>query len=689
MQPTIRRLTISVMLALTWNGTAAAQSTEEEDLALSYGDNTTVSIATGTQQTITRAPSSATVITSFDIKAMGATGLDQVLESVPGLHVSMSNIASNPIYSFRGIATKQNPQVLMLVNGIPITNVFAGDRSQLWGGMPLENVARIEVIRGPGSALYGADAFSGVINVITKTAADINGTEYGLRAGSFNTKDAWIQHGGKLGVLDAAFYLGLSNTDGSKGIIQQDAQTAFDNAFGTKASLAPGPVNNLNRSIDAHADLSYQAWRLRSTYQQRDLGLGAGLAGALDPNARVSESRIYLDASYEKTDWVRNWDVSAVVGYYDINSNPANPSYTLFPAGAFGGAFPNGMIGNPGHAEQHTHASVTGVYNGFNEHKIRIGTGYRVEDLYQTQEAKNFNAVYAPLPSIVNATGNPALVYLLPHKRNENFLFAQDEWNFAQDWTLTAGVRHDRYSDFGGTTNPRLALVWDASYNVVVKAMHGTAFRAPSFTELYNINNPVTVGNPNLTPETITTDELGFSWQPVESLKTNLNFFRYHMRNIILPVTGAAYQNSGGQTGRGFEFEADFDAASNLRLTGNISVQHSKDATTGQDAGIAPHQRLFVRADWRFMPLWQMGATLNNVRGRMREPGDTRPLIPNYTTVDLNLRREKISDEWEVSAMVMNLFNADARAPTFKSVGMYSDLPLAGRSYYIQLQHSL
>lgn len=676
MQPNTRRLTICVMLALAWTGTAQAQLSEEEDLALSYGDNATVSIATGSQQAITRAPSSATVITAFDIKAMGATGLDAVLESIPGLHVSMNNVASNPIYSFRGIHTRQNPQVLMLVNGIPITTVFSGNRSQLWGGMPLENVARIEVIRGPGSALYGADAFSGVINVITKTAADIKGTEYGARIGSFNTRDAWIQQGGKLGELDAAFYLATSNTDGQKGIIQRDALSRA------------GSVNTQNKSIDARADLSYQAWRFRSSYQQRELGSGAGLAGALDPNARTHPSRLYLDLSYEQTNWAQNWDVAGVVGYHDIKDAPGSPAYTLFPAGAIPG-FPNGMIGNPGHSERHTHASVSAVYTGFEDHRLRTGTGNRVEDMYAAQESKNYGPTYAPLPQgLVDATGNPALAYLLPHKRNLSYVFAQDEWNFAQDWTLTAGIRHDNYSDFGNTTNPRLALVWDASYDIVVKAMHGTAFRAPSFSELYAINNPVTIGNPSLKPETITTDELAFSWRPVSRLKTDLNLFRYHMRNIILPLR-STYQNSGGQTGRGFEIEATFEAASNLRLTGSVSVQRSKDAATGLDAGMAPHQRLFARADWRFEPLWQFGATLNNVRGRMREPGDTRPPVPDYTTVDLTLRREKLINNWEVSAMVMNLFNRDAREPTFKSVGMYSDLPLPGRAFYAQFQHNL
>jgi iron complex outermembrane receptor protein len=685
---TLSRQTFCAFLALALICSAApAQSTEEEDLALAYGDKSMISIATGSTQPITRAPAVATVITARDIAAMGATDLDQALESVPGLHVSMSNVAMQPIYEFRGIATKNNPEVLMLVNGIPITSVLWGNRGEVWGGMPLENVARIEVIRGPGSALYGADAFSGVINIITKTAADIKDTEYGLRAGSFNSRDAWVLHGGKLGALDAAFYLGAGKTDGQKGIIQQDAQSAFDGIFATNASLAPGPVNDERKGIDASADLSSEAWRFRSAYQKREVGTGAGVAGSLDPNGRGRASRLNLDMSYEKANWAQNWDVSGVAGYYDIKEH-GDPAYTLFPPGAFNGAFPNGMIGNPGHSERHTNASVSAFYTGFEQHRIRIGTGYRIEDMYDIHETKNYDAAFAPLPGgLTDVSGNPALVYMAPHKRNVSYAFAQDEWSFAKDWALTAGVRHDRYSDFGGTTNPRLALVWDAAYNVVVKAMHGAAFRAPSFAELYAINNPVAVGSPTLKPETITTDELAFSWQPVAKLQTNLNFFRYRMRNIILPAT--PYQNAGDQVGRGLELESTFDAASDLRLSGNYSLQHSIDQASGQDAGMAPHRRLFVRADWRFAPLWQVSTKANYVADRMREPGDTRAKIPDYTLVDLTLRRESFAGDWDVRASVTNLFDRNAREPTFQSVAMPSDLPLPGRAVYLQFQHKL
>ncbi len=690
---------LCALSALIWAGSAAAQSSEEEELALAYGDKSSVSIATGSQQAIARAPAVATVITAHDIEAMGATDLDQVLESVPGLHVSVSSLASNPIYSFRGIHTGYNPQVLMLVNGIPITSVFLGNRSLAWGGMPLENIARIEVIRGPGSALYGADAVSGVINVITKTAADIQGTEFGVRAGSFNSRDAWIQHGGELGPLEAAFYLRVGHTDGQKGIIRQDFQSSLDQLFGTNASLAPGPINALRNALDARADLSFEQWRFRAGVQQREVGIGAGLAESLDPNSRVPESRLYLDLTYQNANWAPNWDVSGVIGYYDLKEKPGDPAFMLFPAGAFGGAFPNGVIGNPGHSERHSHGSISAFYSGFEQHRLRLGTGFRVEDLYETSETKNFKIVvipgigpaFIPLGSIIDVSGTPD-VYLTPHKRNLAYVFAQDEWTLAKDWTLTAGVRHDRYSDFGATTNPRLALVWDAAYNVVIKALHGRAFRAPSFAEQYSINNPVSIGNPSLKPETIATNELAFSWQPAPTLQTNLSLFHYRMRDIIRFVpdaSGFTAQNSGGQSGRGLELEATWDATRNLRLSGSFSLQHSTDEASGQDAGLAPHRRLFARADWRFAPQWQLGTTLNHVADRKRQPGDIRPQIADYTTLDLSLRREQLADGWTASVMLLNLFNQDAREPSLAPGYIPFDLPLPGRTLYVQFQHKL
>ena len=98
-------------LLMTVGKTQAEGTGDEEALLLLYGDTEMISIATGSQQPISKAPAVATVVTANDIKAMGATDLDHVLETVPGLHVARSNTGYNPIYTIRGISSGFNPQV--------------------------------------------------------------------------------------------------------------------------------------------------------------------------------------------------------------------------------------------------------------------------------------------------------------------------------------------------------------------------------------------------------------------------------------------------------------------------------------------------------------------------------------------------------------------------------------------------
>ena len=142
---------------------AASAQRNNEDLYLIYGDEDMVSIATGLSQPIAKAPSTATVITAKDIKSLGALTLDEVLESVPGLHVIPSTLDRlNPVYTIRGIYTGFNPQVLFLINGQRIVSSLYTGGMSMNSRMNVENISRIEIIRGPGSAVYGADAVSGV-----------------------------------------------------------------------------------------------------------------------------------------------------------------------------------------------------------------------------------------------------------------------------------------------------------------------------------------------------------------------------------------------------------------------------------------------------------------------------------------------------------------------------------------------
>jgi outer membrane receptor for ferrienterochelin and colicins len=235
-------------LLLAWAGTSAAANVAEDEaeLAAIYGDKEFISLATGSKQLVSRAPAVATVITAQDIAATGARNVDEALQAVPGMHVSVGYLY-DPVYAIRGVHTKYNPQVLMLLNGVPITSPYLGNRGDGWNTIPAENIARIEVIRGPGSALYGADAYTGVINVITKTSLDIDGTVVGTRLGSYNSREAWLQHGGQWGPLEVAAYLQVGKTDGPNETIAADAQTALDTTFGTHCLARPRPLATRRR----------------------------------------------------------------------------------------------------------------------------------------------------------------------------------------------------------------------------------------------------------------------------------------------------------------------------------------------------------------------------------------------------------------------------------------------------------
>lgn len=678
----------------------AQQSDEEDELSQVYGYKRTVSIATGNQQTLRRAPAVASVITAEDIAAMGATDLDQILESVPGVHINRSANSYSPLFVVRGVVSQFTPQVLVLQNGIPMTTLFQGNKGNLWGGYPVEHIARIEVIRGPGSALYGSDAYSGVINIITKNATDAPGTEIGARAGSFAKRDGWIQHGGKLGPVEVSAYLSAGHTDGFKSIIDADAQTRNDKLFGTHASLAPGPVNVAYDAVDANLDLSVEKWRLRAGYKLRDkMGTGAGITSALDPVGQQKSERITSDLSWIDPQFGKNLTAGAMLS--SLQYTQLTPiDYQLFPPGLRfpTGPFPNGLIGGPDTWERQIRLSAFASYNGFHGHQIRAGIGHDDLDLYRTHETRNFNYTAGgtpiPLPAVVDfSSSNP---FLFPQHRKIDYGYLQDEWGFAPDWAVTAGVRHDRYSDFGGTTNPRVAIVWDAAFDLTAKILFGRAFRAPAFIESYGITNPVALGNPKLKPETNNTLEAAFAWQVRANTQINLSLYRYTMKNIIRTVpnavagTGATYANTGGQNGHGMELESNWDVNRELRLSGNYAWQRSVDAASGRDSGYAPRHHLNGRSDWQFSSGLLLSTQLNWVAGRRRATGDLRAPIADYSTLDLNLSTNHANQKWNVSLAVRNLFNSIMLEPSLApGLAIPHDLPMAPRAFSLQLSYKL
>lgn len=711
----LKALSGSLCFLLT-SSIAFGQDDFEDDLfSLSPAElaNIPVTIATGTARAVYRSAAVTSVITAEKITEMGATELHEVLDTIPGLHVSIQPVTNDYTYSMRGIANNTNNQVLVLMNGNRYSTPYKGSHMS---GMeiPLEAVQRIEVIRGPGSALYGADAFAGVINIITKKADDIDGTVVGARGGSWDTQSFWAQHGNHWLGWDIAASLQYShnNADDDR-IIGADAQSGLDRVFGTGASLTPGAMQTASERYNAQLNLQRKFVDINFwAFSEVDQGLRAGAAGALDNKGRLNGENYLAAAKFSTEDSIDDWELQLNLSYLttEIDAQIYNfPAGTLLPLAADGNPtqdlsavvglmlFPEGLRTNLGIQTKVPSLQFSSTYKGFEDHLIRFSAGYRYEEL-NTRESRNFGAgvidtatLLVPpninvAGSLVDVTGS-ASSSLNDRHRDIWSLALQDEWKIFDSLQLIAGVRYDEYSDFGSTFNPRAALVWEVNSRLTTKLLYGQAYRAPSFLEQYQQHSQIFIGNPNLKPEEIETYEWAFDYRPVKDLRTALNIYYYKIDNLIgseLVSTSSSslmVSNNEGLEGYGTEIEWDWQFHENWSWRGNYAWQYARNQAFKRRSSGVPEHQIYSALAWKFLPQWQLQTQLNWVGHRISPVNDARDL-EDYETIDITLNGKKLFGYVDVTASVRNLFDSNGKEP---AISAYPDsLPIPGQSFYFE-----
>lgn len=649
----------------------------EQFLSLSLEEllETTVTISTNTRQALSKAPSVVSVITAEDIKATGATNLSEILNNIPSVYVKANLFGFRPQITFRGAPSTHT---LLMVNGAPIKDLV-WNSGIFWKGLPTSMIERVEIIRGPGSAQFGSDASAGVINVITRTTGKIEQSEAGLRAGSFNTQTGWVQHGDNWNGFDIGFTTEFSRTDGHNPFIAIDGQGDTGRAlYGWNGA-------------DIRFSIAKDNWRLHTDYWRHDnLKTGLTGAGVLDPVTSGSDSRLNLQLLYNNAAFAPDWGLNAELRYRDLDYTSGDgfqerpPGFNCVASANCNngtlGIYPDGLINRQRSAERQWNFEVSGLYTGFRNHAIRLGGGHNLQDLYLVEHLVNYgtgpSGVALPLGGpLVNLAGSP-YAFAPEITRKTSHLFLQDIWAFTNNWELTAGIRYDHYSDFGGALTPRLGLVWQSTNSLTTKLMYGEAFRAPAFLELYSLTAASTP-NPNLTPERSQTWDLSFSYLASKDLKLGLAFYQYRQSDLIGLDALKQYQNLGGSTSRGVELEAQWKFTRTLRVTGNLS--HRDDASAFNSV---PKQQAYLRTDWAFTPAWNW-----NVQARWtgaHPPYGSRSQIDEYTLVDTTLRYAH-RREWEFAASIHNLFDVDARE--YSSNAIPNNLPLPGRNFYAEVRY--
>ncbi len=675
----------------------------------------TSSTATGSKLSLPLTPAVISVITAEDIEAAGFTNLDQALESVVGVHVTESPEFLNSLYSIRGIHTNVNAEVQILLDGVPITTFYNSGRLYKFH-FPLKNVARIEVIRGPGSALEGADAFAGVINIVSKHATDYAKLETGVGGGSFDSQSAWLMHGGNWVGWDTAFSAEWNQSRGDRQrIITGDLQANLDRRAGTRASITPGPLETGYNTLNLQLNVARYNWNSRLWYWgQRNAGNGAGFAQALDNRDHSDASYLLGELKYRNLTFRDHWELHG--GLYFLRSQ-LDAEGTVFPPGAilpvdnegnliFGGGRPAGSVlfseglrNHIGFTEDRLGLKLSTFYTGWKKHRVRLALGtkhYRISPYEWRNYGAGITTPHVPF-SIQDGTlynFDDQITRDAENRRKVYSISLQDEWRVTENWDVTARLRYDSYSDFGTTLNPRLALIWQVTPDLSSKLLYGRAFRPPSYVEQFFVTSPSALGNPDLDPETVDTVEWAWDYRLANNKKLVLSLYRYRIQDQIKYLPDPESQggkniarNTEGQTGSGGELSGSWRLNSQWNFRANYSYQEAEYREDGERVPRVPRHLLYLSAEWHFAPNWLVKPQYYRVMDIARDVEDTRPPTKNYSLLNLSLRRKNLYKNWSLSLTARNLLDRKIYHPA--SQWIPNDYPQPGRSLYMEIHYKM
>lgn len=662
----------------------AENATTEKELLVFYEEQDLYT-ATRRATSLRKAPAIATIITADEIRNMGARNLLDVLKMVPGFGVSINEFGTFMI-EVRGIRTPLSEKILVMIDGHSLNRNTNGSALvyNLADMLPVENIRQVEVVRGPGSALYGNSAFVATINIITRDAEEIDGLEVKGGGGSFDTYKGNLVGGKTFGdKLNVSGSLDYYRTNGPKLTVEADALS------GTPFSMAPGTPDLSLEQADAFLKVVYGGLSFRGGYQTIQEGLFIGLASALTDSDRPTFNTYWGELAYDLH--LKEGLSSNLKLHYDYYDQKGRDKILPngFPSPT--GTFTDGMIGEPLVKDRTIGGELQVDWDVFNGNHLITGASYEVMQQYDVRQFANFVPNPDPdatLPFISIGPVQEVANWNKDVTRQTWAAYLQDEWQLLERVNLTAGVRYDHYSDFGGTVNPRAGLVWSFLENADLKFLYGQAFRAPNFVELYNINNPVVVGNPNLKPERISTYEAGLAYRLNRFFAGEMNYFYSKIDDLIIydtSTTPAHFVNAGKSDTQGVELGLNgaFDGELYWKLT--YAWQDPRDALTDQRLPFVPSQRASGSINYALTQYLNLHSDLLWTGPRPRPQGDSRPEMPSYTTVDLAVTLKNFFETLEIQTTVRNIFDERFRDPDTSGAQQKvpGDFPREGISAFV------
>ncbi|MCK5877887.1 MAG: TonB-dependent receptor [Candidatus Marithrix sp.] len=625
------------LLVLTANVNATEVIKRLSKLSLEELMNVEVVVASKTVQKISEAPSSVTVFTRQELLETGITSLEELMNFVPGFQATREIVFSNGyMVAGRGRSTTQASfNILFLIDGQRISNDTSGGALNINQFITLANVKQVEIIRGPGSALYGTGAFNGVVNIITAT--DVNDVFVGK--GNLNSKEFYINISREGDNWKASLFARHFEDNGEL----YETENIKLNPFITKD---PMYGNDIYLTYDWD-----DRFRLNIRHTKRSLQGFITNRGIFD-NSTINDSKpqqdfIYLEYKLLNTEINQLSLHGSYLTMEELNTNTLDDKYLILSD----------------IKESEWQFGLDNHYHFNENHKLLAGIVWRK-------------------PNIDNATtttitGKEEKI-LDNIERDIIGIYLQDQYFFNDKFELTFGVRNDHYSDFGNTINPRAALIYVFNPKTRFKFMYGQAFRSPSFRQISTINP---LGNPNLKPETVKTTE--FAWlQEYSNGKTALTLFYSQFEDkidtVIKPNQIRYFENIGGLDTAGIELEGSFQI-NNFSLRG----AYTYFIKTEEEPRRIAEQTFSLIANYKYKK-WNFN--LNNYyHSDIEQDVQSRIINHNGYLLWNNTIRYNVNNQLTLVSRINNLFDKEYYSST-KITSFNKGILNRGRTFLLGME---
>lgn len=604
--------------------------------------------ASGFEQKITEAPASISVISREELQQKRYNNLAQALGDVEGIDIGQGTGKTGGLnISIRGMPSQYT---LILIDGRRqnaagnVTPNGFGETSTSFMP-PMSAIERIEVIRGPMSTLYGSDAMGGVINIITRKV----GKEW---AGSL-TQDYTYQENRDFGdTRNTSIYASGPLIDDLLGLQVRGSlfnREESDLSYGNGVDVSkrgPSPVDGRTNNLGARLtltphenhDFGLDVERGRQKYNNDECQLGSLDGQNRDCTASATTANGYTDELRFEREQIALTH-TARLGFGTLDSSLMhNRTETI------GRTIPGNVIGNS-----------SGIPGNL------IGDDRDLETTNLVFDTK----LVAPIGESHIATLGGQWwkaemtdgIALDDFEQKTWALFAEDEWRLRDDLALTLGTRYDDHEAFGGHISPRAYLVWNTTDNWTLKGGISRGYKTPDLNDLHSGINGVTgqgtiitIGNPDLEPETTTSTEFGVYFDSLEGFNANATLFHNKFKDKI--ATG--------------------DPVSNPLCAGN------NGGTCAQQINIdeAVTQGLELAASWNFAPAWTLSANYTYTDSEQKS-GDNKgePL----TNTPEHLANAKLA--WQTTDRLNLWLKSEYRGERARFTSKYENLANTNGSY--------